>query len=355
MEASGRRRRAGRIATWAAAAAVALLCLPTAGAARPGDEVRPRSLHLSMASVGTRGYFVAVETRGHRRVTLTVRKGSQIAEYSVRGSVSRHRVRADFGRFGRVALRFRGRERPFQRRRGSRPNRSGVRTRCVGRKPEREVGRFRGRLEFEGPRGFTRLAVGAARGEVRRSYREVCRRERRRGVLRLRRLEGGGNALGLTLLVAHARQGKTLTRFEALTLEPSPGLPLPASERTSFVSAELRERFGRVRVRRSVFLESEPGAVRVSRRGVRPRTARVDLAAPFEGLASYRGATRRSPASWTGSLAVRLLGSGRVPLTGPGFRPVLCRITILTPNEACLRRAGASARLRSAALPTLHR
>jgi hypothetical protein len=355
MRPSRRPGPASRIAALAVAAAIALLCLPAAGAARPGDEVRPRSLHLSMGSIGTRGYSVAVETRGHRRVMLTVRKGGQSAEYAVRGSVSRHRVRADFGRFGRVSLRFRGRPRSFQRPRGSRRNRSGVRRLCAGRKPEREVGRFRGTLEFEGPRGFTRLAVGAARGEVRRTYRQVCRRERRSGVLRLRRLGGGGGVLGLTLLVARARRGDTLTRFESLTLEPSPGFPLPARERTSLVSAELRERFGRVRVRRSVFLVARAGAVAVSRRGARPRTARVDLAAPFEGVASYRGATAASPASWTGSLAVRLLGSGRVPLTGPGFRPVLCRITILTPNEACLRRAGASARLRSAAPNTLRR
>src|SRR3954452_10881263 len=150
-----------------------LLLVPAGAAARPGDEVRPRSLHLTMAASGTRGYTVIVDTVGHHRVTLTVSKHGQLASYTTRGKVSRHQVKADFGRFGKVALRFRGKQRPFAAPPDSH-SRTVERRRCRGRKPQRQVGRFHGTIEFDGQHGYTRLAVGKLQGEVRRSYRQVC-------------------------------------------------------------------------------------------------------------------------------------------------------------------------------------
>src|SRR3954451_13718560 len=115
MSASARLRRVRRATgcTVAAAATISLLAAPAGAAARPGDEVRPRALHLTMAAAGTRGYEVIVDTLGHHRVTLTVSKNGQLASYMTRGKVSRHQVKADFGQFGKVALRFRGKRRPF--------------------------------------------------------------------------------------------------------------------------------------------------------------------------------------------------------------------------------------------------
>src|SRR3954465_3928037 len=177
MERSGRLRPIRRATgcTIAAVAAVALLALPPSAEARPGDEVRPRSLHLTMAAAGTRGYAVTVDTLGHHRVTLTVSKHGQLASYTTRGKVSRHQVKADFGRFGKVALRFRGKQRPFAAPPGSHRNPTAERRRCRGRKPQRQVGRFHGTIEFDGQHGYTRLAVGKLHGEVHRSYRQVCR------------------------------------------------------------------------------------------------------------------------------------------------------------------------------------
>jgi hypothetical protein len=343
MEACVRLRRVRRAGGEAVLVAALLLCLPAAAVARPGDEIRPRSLHLTMSAAATRGYTVSVGTLGHHRVVLTAVKGGQSATYMVRGKVSRHHVKADFGRFGRLSLRFQGSPRPFPtpRRVNRRP--PPIRE-CRGRKPEREVGNFRGTIEFDGQRGFTRLAVGGLRGELRRSYRQVCRIVPRRRAAAIARgsAAAGESTFTLALLSAHARVGRTVTRFSAINLEPPAGIRLPGESLFSIVLASVQERVGRVRVIRSTFEIADPGEVRISRRGVRPAKARVNLDSPFSGAAFFRGATDASPSLWQGDFKVRLSGSGRLPLTGTRFRASLCRVSAFQLRSSCFRRAEAS-------------
>jgi hypothetical protein len=338
-----RLRRVRRAGGGAAMIAVALLCFAAGAAARPGDEVRSRSLHLTMAAEATRGYSVTIETLGHHRVVLTAQKGAQVATYTVKGKVSRHHIRADLGRFGRISLRFRGRVRPFERPSGSRRKSRAPRRRCNGRRPQRVVGTFRGTLIFDGQRRFTRLALGSLPGEVRRSYRQVCHLlPNRRARVSSSAAAGSRSAFTLALLSARARVGGALTRFTAINLEPPPGLPVPRKDLFSIVLASTQERVGRVRVFRSTFVTGEPGEVRISRRGVRPPTAKVALKSPFEGSALYKGARGTAPAAWTGDLGVRLLGTGLLPLTGPRFNASLCRVSAFEPRSACFRRAEAT-------------
>ncbi|HEV2857335.1 MAG TPA: hypothetical protein VGW80_02900 [Solirubrobacterales bacterium] len=327
-----------------------LLLAPASAAARPGDEVRPRSLHLTMAAAGTRGYEVTVDTLGHHRVTLTVRKSGQLASYTTRGKVSRHQVKADFGRFGRIWLRFHGKRRPFPTVHRKRPRARSRRVLCRGRQPQREVGRFHGTIEFDGQHGYTRLAVGRLHGEMRRSYRQVCRLVpvgKRRHRARPAAISSSANAdpfgFNLTLLSARSRVGRALTRFTAISLEPPRGIPVPRKDLFSVITASLQERVGRVRVFRSTMQFAAPERVRISRRGVDPAKAQVALASPFSGRAHFRAADEGSPASWTGDLSVRLLGSGLLPLTGPHFHAVLCRVSAFNPRQSCFRRAEARA------------
>jgi hypothetical protein len=353
MEQLGRLRHIRRASgcTIAVAAAFSLLPVPASAVARPGDEVRPRSLHLTMSAAGTRGYGISVDTKGHHRVTLTVSKNGQLASYTTRGEVSRHQVKADFGRFGRVALRFHGKRRPFPAppQRQSKPRTK--RTVCRGRGPQREVGRFHGAIEFDGQHGYTRLAVGKLRGEVRRSYRQVCRQV---PVVRKHKEHHSREAVAssadadpfgfnLTLLSARSRVGRTLTRLTAISLEPPRGIPVPRKDLFSIVTASLQERVGRVRIYRSAIQQAAPGKIKISRRGADPATARLALDSPFSGRAHYRAASEGSPASWTGDLGVRLLGSGLLPLTGPQFHVVLCRVSAFNPRRSCFHRAEARA------------
>jgi hypothetical protein len=343
MSERGRLKRVRRAAGCTVAATVALLVASPGAVARPGEELRPRSLHLGLASIATRGYLLSVETVGHHRVILNVQKGAEVASYVVHGRVSRHRIEADFGRFGRVSLRFHGKPHRFPVAPDSAAKAPRKRQRCRGRHPEREVGHFRGVLEFEGQRGFTRLAVGQAQGEMRRSYRQLCSPVHRRAQAGISS-SAMVDPFGFTLVVlsARSRVGHALTRFSAISLESPFGIHLPGSDLFSIVTASLQERVGRVQVFRSTFQVTEPEAVKVSRRGVEPASAQVALESPFDGSAHYKGATKSSPATWAGSLSVRLLGSGAVPLAGPRFRTTLCRASAFSPADPCFRRAEAS-------------
>jgi hypothetical protein len=352
MEQRGRLRHIRRATgcTIAVAATFSLLPVPAGALARPGDEVRPRSLHLTMSAAGTRGYGITVDTLGHHRVTLTVDKNGQLASYTTRGRVSRRAVQADFGRFGKVALRFHGKRRPFPAPPHKRSKRPVKRTACRGRRPQREVGRFRGTIEFEGQHGYTRLAVGRLHGEVHRSYRQVCHRIPVRKHEHRRPREAVASSaptdpfgFNLTLLSARSRVGGALTRFTAISLEPPRGIPVPRKDLFSIITASLQERVGRVRIYRSAIEQAAPGRVRISRRGVDPATARLALGPPFSGRAHYKAADEGSPASWSGDLAVRLLGSGLLPLTGSGFHVVLCRVSAFNPRQSCFHRAEARA------------
>ncbi len=341
MKEQGRLGRVRRASGCTIATAALLLALPGAAIARPGDEIRSRSLHLGLASIATKGYVVNVETTGHHRVILNVRKGGQLASYSVRGKVSRHRIKADFGRFGRVSLRFHGRPRSFP---APAPRGKSQRRprRCSGRHPEREVGHFRGTVFFEGQRQFTRLAVGKAPGEVRRAYRQVCRTVHRHSAQASISAGTSATPLGFTITVLTARSHAdgALTQFSAVNLQAPLGVP--GIDVFTLVSASLQERVGRVRIFRSTLQTVKPGAIKVSRHGVKPAKARLKLPSPFGGRARYVGPTKGSPASWTGSLSVRLLGSGALPLAGPRFHATLCRASAFNPANPCFRRAEAS-------------
>jgi hypothetical protein len=353
MKERGRLTRARRAAGCTAAAAAALaLAVPAPASARDGIELRQRSLHLTLSSIATHGYRVSVETVGHHRVTMFVQKGSQFASYTVRGKVNRHRVKADFGRFGRVSLHFHGKPHRFAVLPESK--RTASRRRCRGRRPEREVGHFRGVIDFKGQHSFTKLAVGKTRGEVRRSYRQVCR------LLHGQQQAGISSSAGaaplaftLSVLTANSRQNGAAIRFNAISLESPLGISLSGQDLVSIVSVSLQQRAGRVRVLRSTLQTVDSNLIRVSRRGRRPATARVALPSPFSGNAHYKGATKSSPVSWTGSLSVRLLGSGILPLTGPSFRANLCRTSAFNPRSPCFRRAEARAARAAAPTPSL--
>lgn len=350
MHASTRLRRLRRAsARTTGATLLVALALPLGAAARPGTEVHPRSLHLVTSSFATRGYVVNIETFGHHRVVLAAEKNGQLATYTVRGQVNRHRIRADFGRFGRVNLHFHGKKQPFPVK--SKPKKSqDKQRRCRGRKAEREVGQFRGGVEFDGQRLYTRLAVGGLEGELRRSYRQVCwfrhvGPEARAHVSSsdpvVPRAAIPGIGFTIAVLSAQGRADGSVTHFSAINLESPLGIPIPRSERLSIVTAYRQERVGRIRVFRSTFLSANSGEVRISRRGVNPAKARVALDSPFSGTAFFKDGTSKSRASWQGDLVVRLPGTGALPLTGPGFHASLCRVSAFRPHSPCFRQAEA--------------
>jgi hypothetical protein len=298
--------------------ALAILVLPAGASAKGIFDTKHRSETVTMSVHGSHGYRIAIEGHTHGRVRLTVSKHSSAAEYTVPGRIARHRLRANFGRLGRISVRFHRVGEP-------RPGRTIIPLKCKGRPPLREPGRFEGTIRFRGERGFTSVAVHGAWGSVVRRFKRSCALPRRRGRRRASRAASasGFDSIFVTALAAaERRKGRTV----ALS---SVGFETPPNKRgeslsLTLVDAGLAERRGRIAIRRQVLIDGDQGTVLASPLGAEPITATVILPSPFAGTGSYFEEAGSRP-RWTGSLRVRLPGADRVPLTGPHFTAALCR------------------------------
>ena len=286
------------------ACALAALAVPLAGtaSAKPSHVVKPKSLSLKLRLPASNGYSASILTSGHRQVVLNLSKGSVFTRYTALGKVTRKGIEADFGSFGRVSLRFRGKHRFHPRQRG----------RCSGRRPVGESGVFVGRVRFRGERGFTRVRAHRLEGTVVRAYRRVCKKAFRASTSKVRE--------EVALLTAEAKRAGVTRSFLVIEAGASVG-----GEEFSFSIAAAVEskKVGRVAVRKAAVSIEELDSVAVSPRGKRPLTAEVKLLEPFEGTATYLD-DGSAPPTWEGTLGVRLPGSGLVPLAGPEFEVDFC-------------------------------
>jgi hypothetical protein len=95
----------------------------------------------------------------------------------------------------------------------------------------------------------------------------------------------------------------------------------------AIVAGGEKKKVGPVGVRKVGLALAEVETLEISPLGARPVTAGVTLLEqPFEGTASYL-AEGKAPPTWSGTLAVRLPGSGLVSLAGPEFKAEICRGT----------------------------
>ncbi len=281
--------------------------LPTdAAVAKPGYQVSPPSLELSLFVGASNGYSLFVDGERPDRVTVSVSRAAlATATYEVPGRVTDSRIEANLGALGRISVGFRPRVLE-----GGKPIDS---ERCKGRQRTNEKGRFVGTVEFHGELDFADASATRVEGNRFRSFRIVCRRQRRA------RTSAGplpGAALGRIVAAARAPGGTTL--FSALTRVPDikPGA-------TWEFGAFRSETLGRIKVTREVRNASYVG-VAESAPGALPTTATVEPPAPFHGSAAF-SQSPGLPAAWSGSLGVELPGTAIVPLTGPAFAAGLCR------------------------------
>lgn len=325
------------------AAGLAIATPAETAAAKPGFVVAERALRLTLKPAATNGYAVRIETEGHRRVTLTASKGGATAVYRTTGRVDRRGIEAEFGRLGRISVRFEGRRRPFP---GLLPPALEARLPdldlsldCHGRKPVREVGGFRGTIRFEGENGFTRVDARRAGGEVRRYYTRVCERYPGSAGRPARKGPGLFEGLRVSLLYATDRSPRRIVGLESLGLEFGPIVEILGP--LYVVTTKVVERREAMLIVRTASELGDEETVTVSPPRRSPVTAKFALAGPFNGTARYRK-ERGSPAIWSGSLTSRPPGAGLVPLTGPGFSAVLCRLSFADVlSNRCLRRADA--------------
>jgi hypothetical protein len=291
-----------------AATAVLLLFAPASALAGSTYRVSGGSLvytpHLA-AKDGYRIQFSENERRRRRHFHLTVEGHHATVTYEVGGGgPPADGIAVDLGRRGRFDLHF--------------VSAGKVRTLGIGRGCEGPRGRWQ--------RGYL---VGAARFRGERDYTEA--RVRRIPAvseswpaIRCRYAEGGrGHGLPRRAQVlAHRGDigfGAILYRRDLV----------PFGSRALFRAWDY-DRAGRMRISREVMLRAPestfafPGAPKL------PEDVTLAPPSPFTGTASFS----RSPEStfiWSGDLAVAFPGTGRIPLTGPGFEAGVCAL------EGCVR------------------
>jgi len=274
--------------------AVALLLPPGAGAAE-SDRTKRVPFVSELALRGSKGYWIEVVTFG-RLVVLSASSGHVTATYAVRATRADDRIVARFGDRGRISMRFRP----------TRPARRRAVPEC---KVEEfaERGEFRGRLDFAGERGFTRVASASAPGAVFGLLAGPCDRPARSSARR--------RSTVTTALRAVSRQaGKTV----------SLGVTRYGGGR-HFLVASLRERRERMTIVRAATVRmGGSNSFVASGAGIHPASAVLRPPKPFSGTAAF-AETGPGSSLWSGSLAVWLPGAGSVPLAGPTFSSSLCR------------------------------
>jgi hypothetical protein len=323
-------------------AAAAMLCLAlilgaSASAAPPHKLVHHRAsfsfeAHLPSAD----GYALYLRAKNHRDIELDVEREAftepyVTMTYRAKGRVGEDGIKVDFGRFGRVDLRFGG---SAQVERFHPPN-------C--RPAVAEITRggvLRGRFEFESLDGTVKLSTGRVEGGISDDPAQTCRprpREEFEGPpsFASRRptvaegTEEEGFATGFSAL---AHTGRRTIEIYAVSLH---------HEVIPDMAATSTRRYGRVLVSTSVHApeteEEKPGeAVRfsISGKGTRPHRATLSAPLPFSGIGTY-SYRPGSPATFLGSLKVRIPGEGTLSLAGPEFKAALCNFAKARRQRAC--------------------
>lgn len=294
-------------------AALGCLVAPGGAAAKSGHLVLRPGRTAEIKLPRSHGYTLRVLTRGRRTVSIVAVKPrpTSVVTYRAKGHVRDGRIEADLGRLGRIDVDFRGgRPKP-------QPSEPGLK--CKGRRPLERKGVFSGTIRVHGQRGFVDVSVKHARGRLVRSFRQVCKTS----ISRATRRREAGSEMQSTQLEARSHAHGRRISFTELAL---------AEEAPSIANAKLHKRVGRVDVSETALVVGSAG-IEFSDPGSSPETATVSPPSPFSGSATYsRGGTT---ASWTGSLAVLLPGSGRVPLTGSGFHATLCEGSLSILTDGC--------------------
>jgi hypothetical protein len=236
--------------------------------------------------------------------------------------VTRDGIEARFGELGRIAVRFDAGPKSNTGDLGLFDRRNNKGSRCRGREPVSEGGAFEGRIQFEGENGFTRIDSRRAGGFVQLRYRQLCQRGTKDDFLPAA-LERFLGKLRSTTLQAQGRTDGDRVLFEADAIDFSRLLGPEDEPGYEFSALSVEHREG-MKLTRSV--SGSQGSFHFRRGSSPPRTATVTPEQPFTGSAEYVK-EKGKPASWSGTLAVRLPGAGLVPLTGPRFRSDICLLT----------------------------
>jgi hypothetical protein len=246
------------------------------------------------------GYRVAVVSQGES-VVVAVQRGAGFATtgYVVRGTATRGRIQASFGKLGMVSMRFR----PSANRTWVHPHRS-----CRGsHRFLARSGVYVGRFRFRGEDGYVSVDVKRAKGSVREVAPECVGRGSRSPFAEgaTQSAAEGRDRPEHAFLTASWREGITATEF--LVLEGRDG-------RNDYLF-ETETAQGRMAIVRAAILFGAHGQFT---HDDALTTARVAPPPPFHGAGTYRVAPDGTK-TWQGKLSVSMPGDADIPLTGSPF------------------------------------
>jgi hypothetical protein len=264
-----------------------------------GKPVAPTPFFRSGFVLRADGYRIGVSTFGSA-VFLSVWRGGNgrriQTAYLARGVAAPERLRATFGKFGQVKMRFREARNKAWRNR--------VRTCRGANRFVKRRGVFRGNLRFRGEGGYVSIRIHRAKGAI-VTQAPKCRRGRGGGGFQLP--FGGSLSKPKSALLAIARDGVGSTGFFAVE-----------DRRTTLFFASSEESRGKLAIVRMAVLRKHSRI----RTNEALTSARLSPTSPFHGTGRYVAAPDGSTA-WYGSLSVNFPGQPRFPLTGPEFKPFL--------------------------------
>jgi hypothetical protein len=305
---------------------------PIGRAAAAKTVEQPASFQFEAELPETDGFTIFLRADDRRHVKLEIESKTEspytTLDYSTLGEVRRHGIDVDFGEFGQIDLHFLGK-----------PRRSRYRyANCNGKKFEvEESGAMAGTIDFEALGGVVKLHTDrVADGGTSRSPRRTCMPRPRRvyhgspGISARARRSHEEGFLPLRTLLARGHAMGRLIDLYVFDLEGE----------LDDAAATSTHRFGPVLVETTVHSpEGEEGAgqgpeLTITGEDPRPDGARLSLAAPFTGSATFRKRPG-APPTWLGSLAVKLPGEGTLPLAGPEFHAIVCGYEEPTRQSGC--------------------
>jgi hypothetical protein len=265
--------------------------------AKPGFTVIPPGQYAAFSLRGTKGFRISLFAYA-RQATLEAEQPREQASvvYRVRRHGRQGRINARFGRLGSIHMRWQPTE-AFEA--SSEPQGD-----CRGRRPLVQRGFFVGRFAFRAEGAFTEARAARVPGLKVRSFRNVCHGP------------GAGSEPARQpeeTLLAVSRQGRRSVRFRTSSRASGGG-------RIEEFEGDVAERIGGLSIDRSVLTG---GAAAQGEFSFEPtaRTARVEPPVPFVGSGALNEAVAGE--DWTGDLAVKFPGLGRISLAGSGFEAQL--------------------------------
>jgi hypothetical protein len=285
----------GRAACVALCAAAVLLTAP-ASALGLGESTAELSVE------GDHGYQIDVSVSPGNAV-LSVSKfargafDSGSADYlASRGRLQRERVEADFGRLGRIGVRFhpsgkvRRRPTPF----------------CKGGRELVRFGTFVGTIRFRGEEGYTGADRERARGKITTTSNHGCEPGAPGS-----RNDGGRDSKPRREIVFSARSEAKGVEFSATRMPGLPGLPAE-----NLITASSQERRDGIVILRQVLMITPGPTSFAFDEALSSATLTPPL--PFTGSASFQRIDDYA-SRWEGPLTVSFPGRPAVPLTGRDY------------------------------------